>query len=883
MGIAFRMVSAVLKSVAGETFGRGLSKELIGISIDEISEKGIHEIIAFINDGKTRVEHILSKENMISMKIPEENIDYVVNEIKDLFTQIDITEEVIKQCKFNKTNLGDFLWKEYCERKDSYIECQGEIKQCLFAVASSLIDFVSESKKFEQKLLISISDSVDDVNAEAQKIFQYMQENFNRFDADSRMALNILGTILEQIEKMKIQGNDAERMTARDGKFKNNKKEDYIEKWNGRLFLHLDETENPITLSKAFIMPDYEIHARISRIGFSHNDTLDDIINKFVNYDKTSTMLVMGVPGIGKSSITAWIANAYKEDDRILILRFRDWDREAFKKGLLNSICDKLACKKEDLEKKILIIDGFDEIKALDVRKGLLNDFLNEMNDFDDFKCLITSRPAYIPSGYFQNVLELKAFGIDKVDDFCRIITGRGLENREKIESNLEVLGIPVILYMAVMSDVEISQNPTKPELYTKIFAPKGGIFDKFSYDGKAYDIGTQILREPENIHEFLGFLQKIAFQMFETGGSTLKRSMCEIPKFKADEHYIDVLDFPIRHLFENTAITIEFIHNSVYEYFVSEYIYSKLYEAVIINGPEDDLEKIMGMLLKNNILTPEILEFLKYKIGNSKLKEASDVIYSTFEYMICFGMTFLINGQSANVIETEMKIFTNMLEILHLWDNDRWEFDELFLKYIRYNNQYALNLRKVYLKEMIVINLEGVYLEGADLEGANLEKANLERADLKEANLVKVNLKHANLERADLSYKKDSSKDKKGANLFHANLEGANLTGASFLKANLFRANLKRTVLYKADLREANLRGAVLCGAKFDATDFRGADLRGADLGETDLSRALFDHAVINETQISYFKKKCNLQGIIIFLGKTKQYIKYEDYQKRK
>ena len=61
MGIAASVVSAVLKAVVGDKLGDGLAKELAGISIDGISEKGIHEISDFINGGKDEIENILSK------------------------------------------------------------------------------------------------------------------------------------------------------------------------------------------------------------------------------------------------------------------------------------------------------------------------------------------------------------------------------------------------------------------------------------------------------------------------------------------------------------------------------------------------------------------------------------------------------------------------------------------------------------------------------------------------------------------------------------------------------------------------------------------------------------------------------------------------------
>lgn len=258
------------------------------------------------------------------------------------------------------------------------------------------------------------------------------------------------------------------------GKFENNKKQDYIKIWNSRLFLHTDNDERPLTLADAFIMPDFEMHKSIKRIGFSSDDSFDKVIDKFISYDKTSTMLITGVPGIGKSTITSWIANMYEDDESVIILKFRDLNKKEIEEGILYAICNKLSCESEDIENKVIVLDGFDEIKVLDIRNKLLHNFFDDIKDFINFKCIITSRPAYIEIKHFQNVLEIQEFDIKKVEIFYEIITGNVLDNRKKIESNLEVLGIPVILYMAIMSKVDISENPTKPEMYNRIFAEKG-------------------------------------------------------------------------------------------------------------------------------------------------------------------------------------------------------------------------------------------------------------------------------------------------------------------------------------------------------------------------------------------------------------------------
>lgn len=888
MSIVVNIISAVIKSVVGDKIRNELVNEVIGISIDGISEQGIDKINGFINREKANIEHILSKENMKSLNIPEKNIDYVTAEIKDLLLKVKITDEVLGQCGYDSMNLCALLWNEYCKCKNNYVECESDIKKGLFTVSEALIKLVRESKDFEKEVLTHIRKSVDDTNVELQRIYEYMKKNYDKLNDTGQIALNILLMILEQIQKRDMLEDDPQDTANQDKKFQNDKKQEYIANWNSRLFLHVDDEENPITLADAFIMPDYKMIKSVSRIGFSKKDTLDKIIEKFINYNKSSTMLITGVPGIGKSSITSWIANKYKDDQRVIILRFRDWKREKLRNGLLNAICDVLPCRNEDLETKILVLDGFDEIKALDICQTLLNKFINEMKDFYNFKCIITSRPAYIDCEAFQNILELKEFDIDRVESFCKIITKDSLYKRERIESNLEVLGIPVILYMAIMSNVDIGKNPSKPELYNRIFADQGGIFDKFYDDGTEYDRGDQILRNSENIKMYLDFLRKVAFKMFEAGGAALPQSNFLVPQLKDTEYSISIMDFPIKHLFENTKLTIEFIHSSIYEYFAAEYIYNLMYEKIIINTSGKALEETMGDLFKSNILSFEILDFLRFRIKNSDLNKEPGIVKKAFDRMLKSGMTFYFEQHTRNIVEYELRIFANMLEIVHLWDSNIWEFDESILSYIRINNKYMLNLLKVKIKKATDIDLAGVYLEKANLGNINLERTNLERANLKEANLTKANLKQANLERADLSYIKGLSKKRKGANLFNANLEEANLCNASLLKANLFRANLKQAILYKADLRGADLRGADLYKTKLRGTDLRetnlqGADLRGTDLQEADLRGADLNNVIIDENQVKYLNRRDDLQGVKIYIGKTMKCIRYEEYLKRK
>ena len=870
MGVAVNIISAVLKSVVGDKIGNELTNEVIGISIDGVSEKGIDRISDFINGEKAKIENIISKENMKSIGISEESIDYVVAEIKDLLLKVEITDEVLRQCKYDSMNLSIFLWTEYCKQKNSHIECESDIKKGLLAVSKALVKLMRESEAFEKEVLIHISNSVDDANVGLQKISEYMKGNFGKLDDNDHRVLNILLMILEQIQERNMQDNESKRNADEDRKFQNNKKQEYIKNWNSRMFLHVSNEENPITLEEAFIMPDYEIHKSMEGIGLFKKEPLEQVIERFVGYNKTSTMLITGVPGIGKSTITSWIANKYKDNGNVVVLRFRDWKKLILEKTLLEVVCNKLACEEDDLENKILILDGYDEMKALHIRERFLNEFFNDIKDFENFKCIITSRPAYIDTNRFSYVIALKGFDLSRIEDFYRRITKSKLEEKGKIKSNLEVLGIPVILYMAIMSKVDISKNPTKPELYNRIFAEKGGIFDKFN-DGKVeYGKGNQILRNPDNIKKYLKFLQDTAFMMFETNDHSLSSKDCTIPELEFGRKMVTIVDFPIKHLFEK-ADTIEFIHNSIYEYFVADYIFVSICKGADLSTEE--FAGIFGNLLKRNRLSPEILEFLKYKVGIGELNNKFAAVKDTFELMLADGMTYHTGRYYKNVIDCETMVFANMLDIIHLWEWDFLRVDPLIGYYLAYNWNLGLNLSKLDFSRAKAWDFSGVFLVKANLRGVNLENGNLRRVDLREADLSKINLKGADLSGADL----------RDVNLREADLRGADLRGASLNRADLRSADLEGVYL-----RGANLYNTYLKGANLKKTYFRGADLCKAYLVEAELDEismegTVLESAIFDEKQIKYLEKIYDLSRIMVCFDNVAELISYDEYCDRK
>lgn len=671
-----------------------------------------------------------------------------------------------------------------------------------------LLLLLSQKNKYDNAVSIQLNQKLDEVDSKLEKI-------------DLK---------LDEIQKC----NSTIIVQDKDTKFQNNKKQKYIENWNSPMFLHIDNEDNPITLADAFIMPDYILYRDGYKIDYRLDTKLSKVIHNVINYRRSTTLLIQGVPGMGKSSVVSWISNKYKENDNIIILRFRNWEYKDLKCGLLEAISNTLKCEKADIENKIVVLDGFDEIKSVSNRSSLLNSFLNDILDYENLKVIITSRFDYLEERDFKNVVNLKPFDIIRICKFYHIITNRRLDG-SKIKDT-SIIGIPVILYMAIMSNIDITEETTRPNLYNHIFAEKGGIFDRFSNKGGGYDGGAHPLRNKENVKIYLKFLRKIAFDMFEENDLSIERKEDKIPKLDFQGGRISVLEFPVKHLFEKTELNIEFIHKSIYEYFVAEYIFKVLKKN--INESKEDFADTLGRTFKRNRLSKEIIEYLQYKFQtNSDLKEKYRKIYETFQLMLQKGMTFHVKEKYENSMDCEINIFANMLDVLHLWDNINLELSNCLCKYIKYNKRDRLNLKYISVegKNEVEIDLNGVYLVDADLCYSCLQGVDFCGSNLRRAKFVNAKLSRVNLSRTDL-------------------------TGVKF----------KDVIMSEVEFGYTSLKET-----EFENVDFRGVDIKKMDITEVNLNGGIF-----NEEQIQYLKEqKFDLFGTSVNIKDSEDIISYEKY----
>lgn len=667
-----------------------------------------------------------------------------------------------------------------------------------------------------------------------------------------------------------------------------NRADEYVKKWDKNVFLNdfNEEDQNAgvnIRLSDIYIeecLPHY-----IWKTNPCPSDKLRNLLTKYIiDVSDKKMLLILGQPGIGKSTLITWImANLAENMGQMLVYQFAsdlgkvDWQNN----NTLDEIFKAIGYSYRELEGKTLILDGFDEIYVKDDRERILykmNQELKKKNFLKTFSIIITCRENYLDKLKLKEIeyITLQAWDEEQIKSFCEVYEKENAKNGSKaidninlrakinkILENKEVFGIPLILYMVLALNIAVEENSSVVDIYDQVFSlERGGIYDRrYDAEHRINDFGIK-----KHIHHIS---QRIAFWMFENNADKAIISQKKFEEIcddemsnlgkKDEEIQRDILIgnfFKLKYCEGKGTSEIQFAHRTIYEYFVVTYFYESLYKL----KAKEQVAGKLGELLKAGNLSEQTSKFIKCKFDNIDGYNFADITKDVFNIMLRDGMTYhFIKEQKRpllNIIDREMNVFSNMLEVVGLWNLSLGRVDKKIITYLQHNKKNSLNLIGVSLRrvDLSEVDLSGANLSGADLSRADLSRANLSGADLSKANLseanlsgvflIGANLSEANLSRADLSNASLVKANLSGANLSVINLSEANLLGADLSGADLGRADLSKAYLSGTDLSKANLSGSDLSGtylseANLIKTDLIGKDLKRADLVGKDLRGA--------------------------------------------
>lgn len=860
-------------------------------------EQGSDKLGQYLKKAQEELSAVLNDRNLEKMNVPKDQTAYIKVEIKELIQSVSIDEALFRDCRYDADSLAETLYKKYEGQKSYSVEHGEEIRKILSVMSEKVIKLEKERDGFTEDILTEIANSKEDMMNLLRKIL----------------------TILDEFIKSGTPDQERDRKLECDKRLPD-RIEEYRKKWTENMFLNdFDEDDEDAGVN----IPLWQLHQpTFYRLNGRDTDlqNLAERLDKCTQGEnkKSRMLLILGQPGMGKSTLITWFLDEYQKktnDDKkeILVYRFTDFDINwsvEINENIDNAILECLNMKKEDLNGKIHILDGFDEVEAGNNRVAILNRLYNIWaadSRIKDFSLLVTCRENYIEdlSRLSFPYITLQPWNEEQIGDFCEnygSLTKSQIPKQaiDKMKEMKNVFGIPIILYMALALEITVKDESSVVEVYDQIFSLEGGIYDRCLKRDilLRWDDAHRISEIKKQIHQFS---REISMWMFENNPERATIPKKEYERIRDEifeksdslheaQKNRDVLIgnyFRMVRCYEGVNTEqLTFIHRSIYEYFVVEMICSEIRE-IIVEMTENAQEKLAGVLgyhLKEGTMDYIIGQYLKAKINImtsvfSKEKKNRFYIWleGTVEKMLDNGMLYY-TGENIKkykkVIVKEMKIFSNLLDVLRLFldFSDRKYIlndinKEKIVFYIRCLGSYK-NYGKAIKIDLNRVNLIGANLIKADLSQANLRGVDLRGAKLSRADLTEAHLNSAHLSGADLCQAGLNRVHLNGADLSGANLSEADLSGANLNRAYLRKSNLSGTDLSVADLNEADLTGADLSRSVLIGADLRKANLKDANLKKADLEQSRWDQGDIDRYNESI--RQAEFDEIYIYIMKS-------------
>lgn len=698
-------------------------------------------------------------------------------------------------------------------------------------------------------------------------------------------------------------------------KFQNNKFQHYLTKWNDVLFLHRENSsKKKLRLKDFYLLPCY--NERNSGAPNRSKNDLDEKIDLFLSTslsgNRKNPYIILADAGMGKSSLISYICSKAPLNNNLIVLRFLDLNEKTIRSdSLLVAILKELKCDVEDLRNKRLILDGLDESKVRFSRDMLMT-FFNDCKNITGLKVLLTSRVNYIDYSAYKacKVFYLNYFNeeqIQLVRDHYFKLTEEPSFTINKIN---DIVGIPLILYMILSLHIQINEETKICELYEKIFVLDGGIYDRMTFDEtdgyteEIHPIAYSTVKP--QVHKIS---QELAFCMFELNSITLPEEIYKNIVRKVSEDRL--LDFAVANYYyiENT---LSFVHKSIYEYFVAEYVYVTLKEA-IETKEVIKIKKSLAFMFKANTLTNEILMYLNHKIINDPLLNSSEtylLINSSVASVIEEGMTYHLTIKGKNVLTTEETIFINCMELLNLFfllnKNDtannykNIEISSMFLRQLLNRSGKQVNCSFFSLDSINFSDL--FYLTFWDLSYSmlysNIFNGSCINYSVFEYSTITQTVFSFCTGRAT-SFKNSIIKNSALNNSIfdisffnQATIENTTANNSSFLQCDFSHCKIINSNFSNSDFSNSSMYNAVIKDVIMEGATFSKVDLRGATISGLNLHFARIDHIQIDQKttfeniyvddmymNILLHDKAAKVKGLKIYSSKTKKDVTYDEF----
>lgn len=555
---------------------------------------------------------------------------------------------------------------------------------------------------------------------------------------------------------------------------------------------------------------------------------LNNTLTAFLNEKEVScllkikTLLILGYPGVGKSSLVTKIIydnfyNKYLPNIKIRCINFSEVSFED--KFSVSTVCDKLKINRAELHNSLLIMDALDEWGVSEENcVNCINKLIDDLRAYN-CKLIITCRHNYINVNEIRmsmaislhpfspsQVAELIAKYQEKHKEFDVVQFNNKINALNKDVA--QIIMIPYILYVCIKKNIDMSKVTELGNLYDILFdgANAQAAITNYNNESRYNDLTWVELHQRITRLSILMNKSNDFSINKEVLYSTFADKLISLNQFRT-EFYLRV----------ESNEKYKFIHHSIGYYFIAKELFKIIKSMLDNEKPEKLLNKLNDIFGETKKINYSIITFFKYHLKkNSFNKNEVSKVNEIFLRMLEIGMVdtysytregnllLKIHSSFYNVFtilsEVLLSITSDKINLLQKMDNDAISL------FIKYTNIYDSSLDCLQHYNLKNLNLEGINLVGTKLAGIMISNTILSKASLKNINIAGAYLINCKLIGANLESSNCKNTDFLDSQLIAANFKNAKLGGANFHNANLSYADLRFAGLIKTNLRYTNL-----------------------------------------------------------------------------
>lgn len=855
----------------------------------------LYDISKEVCNNHTDKDNLMKLLHRVIWRSVEKVIPYADSKIVDA-----IVYEINNKCKSNQKvdifQIIDFQFREWNEENLNPKMVAAEIYNTLAVEIMAEPDLcVLISYKMQIKLV---------------EEFKNMQKQMGDVQSDISEIIKTTDSVYHLLQKIVNDNFNATQNVKR--MFENSKfiSSTYQEYFTRPLFLERKTkdkkvvTLNDVYIENKFMILDFEKQNSGKKYDGIIQFIKDFIMNnlKSTNYGTTysfdskhiKVLFIKGHPGSGKSSLFYYLAYL-KSHDRNFLQDYKFYFVKLIElfdanNGQLNvqdplgDIQKQIGIDLHYYENVIIILDGLDEIcvaRNFDINEYCYN-LIRSINRFSNLKIIITTRLNYVKITHNdnKNVFNIQLSNLDIydlkkwVDKYFSIhssfveekkLAERNIEYMKDNENNqmIEILAIPLLFYMIIVSKMDISKITSIGELYDYVFNElKERNYNEAEYDFKqkhgvtnripeklARQIAVEISKEMYDKNTLLLKINSRDLQLALNRAYSIEYNLSE-----NDKKEIEKL-FPITFFYKEALDVVEFAHKSIMEFFVAE----KLYQ--LIEEFDGDIHSYINDFMLNPIITNEVLNFYFYffssRDSDKIIQRYSDILVE-FKKSICEKAYF----SSKNV--------TYSFEMSKVIFKIYWYFARkiFFCKSDDINGFINEDIIRRYILGVLSINDSG---------SVALLDNSIIIWDFNKLWFKDYNFSYCNLEFSDFSNSSFERCIFKCSNLNYANLNGLIIRSyLQFVNCSMQYIKIRNIQLCneaekerKQDKRNyiLELRGVSLDGAEFENIDFRNINF----VTIVSMERAKFENVKLGLEQLLLIKRFNSLcKNIKVYISLT-------------